>query len=184
MRDMHRLWRIGWLAGAVILAVGTVLAAGTPEVSAANNLTGQWCWDSTGLGGWVCLNAWNGGPQVNVSTNAHTRNNDFTIIQNSAGYSELEFVGGGNYSGYCIGDFNNLSGQASAGLVPCGNDGVSAAGWGTSLQLRLNGCDVGKVAFNDVHWKGFIGPPNGWSNGSHFYLNKPGYFCFTQLDPA
>lgn len=184
MRDMHRLWRIGRLAGAVILAVGAVLATGTSEASAANPLTGQWCWDSTGNGGWVCLNAWNGGPQVNVSTNANTRNNDFALIVNSSGYNELQFVGGGNYSGYCIGDLNNQSGQASAGLVPCGNDGVNQAGWGTSLQGTQNGCFAGQAAFKDVHWKGWIGPPSGWSNGSHFYLNKPGFFCFDELDPA
>jgi hypothetical protein len=183
VRKMHRLGRIGRLAGVVLLSVGTVLTIGTPEASAQQPLTGQWCWDSTGYGSWVCLNAWNGGPWVNVSTNADTRNNDFTIIQDSAGYYELEDTGGNNYSGECIGDAYNESGQADTSLDPCGNTGAGQ-GWGTNFELVTAGCSTGSVAFYNVHWRGYLGPPNGWANGSHFYLNKPGYFCFAQLFPA
>ena len=183
MRKMHRLCQIGRLAGVVLLSVGTVLTVGIPEASAQQPLTGQWCWDSTGYGSWVCLNAWNGGPWVNVSTNAHTRNNDFTIIQNSAGYYELEDTGGNNYSGECIGDAYNESGQADTSLDQCGNTG-GGQGWGTNFELVTSGCSAGSVAFYNVHWHGYLGPPDGWANGSHFYLNKPGYFCFAQLFPA
>jgi hypothetical protein len=183
VRKMRRLGRIGKLAGVVVLSVGTVLAFGAPEASAQQPLTGQWCWDSTGDGNWVCLNAWNGGPWVNVSTNADTQNNDFTIIYNSAGYAELEDTGGNNYSGECIGDAYNESGEADTSLDPCGNTGV-AQGWGTNFNLVTTGCLQGYVAFKNVHWGGYLGPPAGWVNGSHFYLNKPGEYCFAQLDPA
>jgi hypothetical protein len=182
VRETHKLWRIGRLAGAVLLFTGTFFAIGIPAAS-AQPLTGQWCWDSTGYGSWVCLNAWGGGPWVNAYLQANARNNDFTIIQSPSGYYELEDTGGNNYSGYCIGDAYNQSGRADTYLDPCGNTGA-AQGWGTNFELQTSGCSAGSVAFYNVHWHGYLGPPDGYTNGSHFYLNKPGYFCFAQLFPA
>src|ERR1700678_2134348 len=32
--------------------------------------------------------------------------------------------------------------------------------------------------FFDSHWSGYLGPANGYVNGSQFFLNKPTPYCF------
>src|SRR6266516_4149175 len=73
MKILHRLYRIGALVGAILLPLGAVPAVGMPEASAAA-VAGQYCFFSD------CLNAWNGGPFVNVFTGGHngTPNNYFS----------------------------------------------------------------------------------------------------------
>jgi hypothetical protein len=119
-----------------------------------------------------CLNAWGGGPYVNVETNPGPgiQNNLFEIIYEPDNFVELQFVGGGTWSGECIGDAKNLPGSANASLDPCGTDGANA-GWGTQFRLYSMGSQ-GK-AFYDMHWSGFLGPQTNPVNGSPFYLNKP-----------
>lgn len=192
MRKMLRLYRIGALAGTILLPISAVLATGTPEASAgiraASAPSGnQFCYYNNGN---VCLNAWGGGPFVNLSTNNNTQNNDFTIIFEADGYVELKDTGNNAWSGKCIGDAYNKSGDAEASLDPCGGGGASA-GWGTQFILDqlcvasiAGGGLVLGVGFESSHWtNGYLGPA-GSANGSHFYLNKPSEYCYAQGSAA
>jgi hypothetical protein len=178
---MRRLYRIGGLVGALLLSVGTVLAIGIPEASAQSG--NQFCYYD---GGYACLNAWGGGPWVNTYTGGpNTQNNDFTLIGGSTGSNwQIEDTGGNSGSGECIGDAYNESGQADTYLDTCGT------GWGTNFTIAYgtgdNGCPDNTIMFYDNHWGGYLGPPNGWVNGSHFYLNKPSStpICFTEYGAA
>jgi hypothetical protein len=136
---------------------------------------GEWCYRQ-GSGPWACLNAWGGGPDVNVSANKPngTPNNYFELYAESDGYYELIAP-----NGECIGDRGNSQQDAQAGLVPCGT------GWGSNFKLgtyQTGACpNSDSFSFLDNRWGGLLGPPAGWGNGSPFYLNKPatpGTFCF------
>ena len=133
----------------------------------------EWCYYN---GGYACLNAWGGGPYVNVyrdGPETSDTHQDFVILDNEAtGYYELAYVGSGGYSGECIGDYNNNSGLADTGLVACGTASGNQ-GWGTNMDWGTNGCPSGEAWVYDYHWNGYLGPPNNYVNGSHFYLNKP-----------
>ena len=192
VRKMRRLYRIGALAGTILLPISAVLATGIPEASAGIQPAsapsgGQFCYYNNGN---VCLNAWGGGPWVNLSTDANTQNNDFTIIYETDGYVELKDTGDNAWSGKCIGDGYNESGEARASLDPCGGGGASA-GWGT--QFILDPLCVASIAGGDLvlgygfessHWSnGWLGPA-GSANGSHFYLNKPSEYCYAQGSAA
>jgi hypothetical protein len=172
VKKISKLHRIGVSAGAIILSIGAVLATGMPEASAASGQ--QFCYDN---GGYACLNSWGGGPYVNVYTGGpNTQNNDFTLIGGSNGNNwNLEDTGGNAWSGKCIGDASNESGQANTSLDPCGT------GWGTNFTIAYgtgdNGCPDNTIELYDNHWNGYLGPKNtngsGNTNGSAFYLNKP-----------
>jgi hypothetical protein len=174
---MRRLYRISRLVGAILLATGTVLAIGIPEASASASASGgfEFC------DGNVCLNSWNGGPWVNVYTGGPdgTPNNYFTAfcLDTPTGDCFIEDTGGNSWHGKCIGDAYNESGQAAASLDGCG-DGTGNGGWGTNFKYVTAGCPFATAAFYNVHWKGYLGPPSGAVNGSHFYLNNPGKTCF------
>jgi hypothetical protein len=107
----------------------------------------------------------------------------------SNGNVELQFAGGGAWNGQCIGDAYNDPSNASTSLNPCGSiSNGSGAGWGTQFTIAYgtnsNGCPEGTIMFGNNHWSSvtghetWLGPPNGYVNGSHFYLNKPGQICF------
>jgi hypothetical protein len=172
---MRRLYRTGALVGALLLLIGTILAIDIPAASAASGK--QFCFNN---GGWACLNSWGGGPWVNVYTGGPngTQNNHFTIIKTGAYYG-IEDTAGNAWNGKCIGDANNKSGDARTSLDPCGT------GWGTNFVIVFgtgtDGCPAGTDAFYNNHWGGWLGPPDNWVNGSHFYLNKPFHgavYCF------
>jgi hypothetical protein len=162
------------MAGAILLPIGAVLATGTTEASAATPY--QYC-DYFTSSTPACLNAWGGGSYVNVETtqNPTIQNNRFQVLSVGNGNFQIQFVGGGAYNGYCIGDAGNVSGNAVAGLVVCNTH--TGAGWGTIFRDRSNLCG-GNPAYYDSHWGGYIGPVDGYVNGSHFYLNKPNLVCF------
>lgn len=111
-------------SGTIFLPISVVLATETPEASAATGI--QYCFGNTS-----CLNAWGGGPHVNAYTGG--TNNQFKLIYESNGNVELEFVGGGTWSGMCVGDANSESGDARVSLDPCGTNGANA-GWGTQFK--------------------------------------------------
>jgi hypothetical protein len=132
-------------------------------------------------GGFACLNAWGGGPLVNVyagGPDGSDNNADFTEIYSVDGETELEFTGGGSYSGECVGDAYNLSGRADTGLDSCGST-TTDPGWGTLFYAGTTGCPVGDVWFYNYHWKGYLGPPDNYVNGSPFYLDNEDYACFS-----
>jgi hypothetical protein len=166
VKKMRRLYRIGALVGAILLPIGVVLATGIPEASASTIIGHEYCIGND------CLNAWNGGPWVNVYTGGPhgTPNNYFTdICDSNTNICEIVDTGGNAWAGKCIGDAYNESGQADTSLDGC-------TGWGTSFKEIT--CSLFSVAFYNVHWGGYLGPPSGAVNGSHWYLNKSGKYCF------
>jgi len=180
MKKLCRLYRIGALAGAILLPIGAVLATGTTEALAATSY--QYC-DVVDGDTPACLNAWGGGPYVNVETtvNSENQNSQFQVLTEPNSYYQIEFVGNGS-SGSCVGDAGNVPGNADTGLVPC--DTHTGAGWGSVFRETANACNGNPnlIAFYNLHWGGYLGMPAGYVNGSHFYLNKPANkpYCFLQ----
>jgi hypothetical protein len=84
----------------------------------------------------------------------------FEFCYNNGGYACLNAWGGGPF-------VNTYTGLVSCGTAPHNE------GWGTDMRMDSQVCPSGEVAFFDNHWGGYLGPPNGWVDGSHFFLNKP-----------
>ncbi len=166
------------LASAAIIGGAAALVAAPAQANTGN----QYCYY---LGGYACVNAWGGGPWVNTYTGGPgTSNNDFSVINNYAtGDQMLQFTGGGSWNGHCVGDAYNDSGDARTSLDSCGNGG-EGAGWGTNFISGVDGCQAGWAYFYNTHWGGWLGPPDNWVNGSHFYLNKTVKYCFKVYSPA
>ena len=128
-----------------------------------------------------CLNAWNGGPYVNVYTGGdETRdtNQNFMVIAEDGdqNHAEIMYTGSSSWNGRCIGDASNLSGNADVSLDACATPDQTA-GWGTQFTWGTSGCPSGTVWFHNNHWPGYLGPPDNAVNGSHWYLNKPNKVC-------
>jgi hypothetical protein len=119
-----------------------------------------------------CLDAWNGGPAVNVYSSNGGANTLFSDITNSnPSYANFEFEGNGE----CIGDYGNSPSDARAGLV--GGCGTSGIGWGGNFGTQFCANNTGIEMYN-VHNQGWLGPQNSNGNGTAFYLNKPNPYCF------
>ena len=121
-----------------------------------------------------CLNAWNGGPYVNVYTGGdeiRDTNQNFMVIDengNQNGHAEIMYTGSSGWNGRCIGDASNDSTLADVSLDACARPGQSA-GWGTQFTWGTSGCPSGTVWFHNNHWNGYLGPPDNAVNGSHWY---------------
>jgi len=180
VNKMRRLYRIGAMIGAILLPISVVMATGITEASAATPY--QYCAWPGGIGP-ACLNAWGGGPNVNVeeSDNPNIQNNRFVPLNEGGGSYQIEFVGGGPDNGYCISDANNDPSDAVAALLPCHDRVSGLVPWGSVFNEQTSPCG-GTLAFYNTHWRGYLGPPAGFVNGSHFYLNKPSAVCFVQID--
>lgn len=166
------------VTAAVAILVGT---GTTPAFAGTGN---QWAYEFSGP---AYLNAWGGGPWVKVWESPGTPNNDFTLVYNHAyGAYQLEFTGYGA-SGECIGDAYNDPNNGYTSLDPCGFTG--GAGWGTLLDL-WPGCTGASRCFQDAHWSAkqnrpdFLGPPNGFGNGTTFILNSTTADNFYYQNPA
>ncbi len=163
-------------------AVGACIQSGNPFTFLTQE---QWCAYTPGT---ACLNAWSGGPWVNDSTGGPETgdsNQDFFLADvdnangNATGNYQIIFAGQGtSWADQCIGDAYNNANDAAVSLDGCGNGTGGGAGWGTNMHVGTSGCPSGESWFYDVHWKGYLGPPAGAVNGSHFYLNKPTPYCF------
>jgi hypothetical protein len=175
VKKIQRLYRIGVLAAAILLAIGVLPETGITEAGAVT-FYDYYC--TAGQGDVGCLNAWGGGPSVKVETDSGPgiQNNRFQVLPVGNGNYQIQFIGGGTYNNDCIGDDGNISGNAAAGLVPCNTH--TAAGWGTIFRDRSNLCKGGLVAYYDSHWRGYIGPQMPFVNGTKFYLNNLGLVCF------
>lgn len=157
----------------VLAAVGVAAGLGFSMGGDAHAISGA-CFYYPDSGNHAALNAWNGGPDINVYHSCADPNDRFTILFPGGNNIQLEFTGGGANNGKCIGDFNNNQGTASTGLTGC-----NPAGWGTLFQENLNAnCGSGQIAFWNNHWQGFLGPAQNYTDGSNFYLNNFGYYCF------
>ncbi len=167
----------GFLTAAFIdpitLTFGCALAVGPSLIGT------QYCGPNFGND---CLNAWNGGPWVNVYTGGDelrdTHQNFMVIDENGDrnGTAEIMYTGSGSWNGECIGDAYNNSGYADTSLDPCARPGQSA-GWGTQMTWGTSGCPSGTVWFHDGHWNGYLAPANNAVNGSHWYLNDQTKTC-------
>ncbi len=167
---------VGVCSGAMKVTGVGVVASGAACLAAVGPsvlMYQEWCYYD---GGYACLNAWGGGPFVNAYADGpETSDNhqDFILLDNEAtGYYELAYVGSGGYAGECIGDAYNNPNDADVSLDACGTASGNQ-GWGTNMDWGTNGCPAGEVWVYDYHWNGYLGPPNNYVNGSHFYLNKP-----------
>ncbi len=129
-----------------------------------------------------CLNAWGGGPWVNVYTGGDETgdtNQHFMVIDENGdqnGTAEIMYTGSSSWNGECIGDAYNNSGYADTSLDGCALPGQSA-GWGTQMTWGTSGCPSGTAWFHDNHWNGYLAPANGAVNGSHWYLNDQTKTC-------
>jgi hypothetical protein len=158
---------------AVTLTFACFLAVGPSLIST------QYCGPNFGND---CLNAWGGGPYVNVYTGgdetSDTNQNFMVIAENGDqnGTAEIMYTGHGSWNGRCIGDASNDSTLADVSLDACARPGQTA-GWGTQFTWGTSGCPSGTVWFHNNHWPGYLGPPDNAANGSHWYLNKPNKVC-------
>lgn len=171
--------KIKLLSRMLVLALGALISVAIPASSAHAAGNGA-CLYWPGNGHHATLNAWNGGPFVNVYHSC-AYPNDLFFKNPSGNNMQLEFNGDGVWNGHCIGDAYNDPNNASTSLDSC-----DPAGWGTEfVELTTGYCSSGQVAFKNVHWSAklghdtFLGPVDNYTDGSPFYLNKPGYFCFT-----
>lgn len=185
-RDLGRLegsCEMGWFRGlrrsrralasgaAVFLTVGlTAIAQATPAAPAhASSVFGfQFCYGSQ------CLNAWDGGPAVDTFPRTGTNNNLFEGAITSTRNYGIQFQGTGGSSHDCIGDWNNSSTNARAGLYS--NCVTTQPAWGANFT-EVN-CANGGIAFKNIHWNGYLGPQQTTGTGVAFYLNKPTPYCF------
>jgi hypothetical protein len=163
----------------------TTLACGAANAMGIIMSSTQWCGPNSGND---CLNAWNGGPWVGVRTigpETSDTNQEFMVIDENGNQndSEIMFTGSGSWSGECIGDAYNNSSDGDVSLDPCALPGQSA-GWGTQMTWGTSGCPSGEAWFKDNHWNGYLGPPAGAVNGSHWDLNVSSPVCFAVIiDP-
>lgn len=144
----------------------------------------RWCY------GQAQINAWGGGPWVNSYDGCPgPSNGDFTVIHLTPSTNlALKFTGGGPNDGRCVGDANNDPSDARTSLNSCGTNGVGE-GWGVDFTFIGQGsCPAGQYYFQNAHWSGatngYLGPVNGWVNGSHMYLNKQTALCFKYYPAA
>jgi hypothetical protein len=146
-------------------------------ITRSTDYIGQWCYEA-GAGPWACLGTAAMGEWVFVDTfgPGNVVDDNFDVHQESDGYWYIQSQKLGPGSGECVGDAYNNSGYADTSLDPCGT------GWGTNFEAYIGtagGCpNNSSVAFYNTHWKGWLGPPSNWSQGSEFYLNKSAPFCF------
>jgi hypothetical protein len=177
----------GCVAGFVALGVNRYDAifacnAANPHVPLTQE---EWCENTVGTG---CLNAWSGGPWVKDYTGGPETGDDHQVfylvdvdnsVGNATGNYQIVYDGQGtSWADQCVGDAYNNSGDADTSLDSCGNDTGGGSGWGTEMSVGTNGCPSGEAWIHDNHWNGYLGPPAGAVNGSHFYLNKPTPYCF------
>jgi hypothetical protein len=162
------------------LAFGGSMTLRTSTASASAQISFQYCYGS------ACLNAWNGGPTVKIYSPGVANNYFYIYLYLNYGngneaYSLEATIIGGAYNGYCIGDDGNSPGNASVGLVPCWNAIGGTGGWGINFKIDNADCPLGEMAFYNIHWRGYIDPPNSYSNGTEWYLNKPIPYCFSTV---
>ena len=130
----------------------------------------------------ACLNAWNGGPEINVyPLSQGIANSHFIAVTNTiSGYTNIQFVGNSNssYNDDCIGDLGNSSTDARAGLYS--NCEAGTVAWGANFVETSQFCPGSEVSFYNVHWQAYLGPAD-LTTGDAFYLNKPdpGLECFS-----
>jgi hypothetical protein len=163
--------RIAVIASVIVLTAGSLLAFGSGHALAVTG--GQYC------GGDACINAWGGGPWVNVETSMGAAPNDeFYIGHLNNGNTYVEFVGGGQWSGWCVGDAHNDPHNIFTSLEQCPTNSNSG-GWGTNFK-EVDSEDG--FALKNIHWEGYMVPGGG--NGSNFVLNGNTPYYYTYLDPT
>jgi hypothetical protein len=163
----------------IAILTACLLSIGFGSFLTTNPASAQAGGDQFCYAGSYCLNAWNGGPEINVYTPG-VNNDSFTTIQNSAGYWNFQFtnIEGSSY-GDCIGDYGNSSTDARAGLdSDCANGDIP---WGANFTAVTQNCPGGEEAYHNVHWGGWLAPSTtGLEDGDPFYLNNADEFCYSE----
>ncbi len=166
--------KIAVIATAIVLPAGTSIVFGASP-ALADYSSAQIC-NSVG-----CLNAWGGGPWTNLETSmGEVPNDEFGIHTLSNGNTYIEFVGGGSWSGECVGDAYNEQGNYATSLDPCPTNSNSG-GWGTNFKA-INCSDEGALEFKDNHTGEYLAP-SGSTNGDNFSLTGAPD-CFGIYDPS
>ncbi len=161
-------YKIALITSAIVLIAGFSMTFGSSTAHALV-LGNEYCI------GTECLNAWNGGPYVNVENGFPLTNNYFTAANDTASGSwYIEDTDGGHWDGNCIGDWYNSPDYSNSSLDPCPSE-TSGGGWGTNWSYHS--CDDGNgVAFKNNHTGGYL-YPTGSANGDAFNNDGP-YTCF------
>lgn len=165
--------RLAAIATIVIaVALPAVLFTGTASADTWCNYNGgtDYCMQTNGGHVYACQDS-----NPNNGGNCAAFADEFELQAAGGGFAQLLSDG----SGGCIGDYGNSSSNASAGLDSCPASGN--AGWGT--KFTYNSCSNGLGAgfyFVNYHWNGWMGPQS-YTNNANEYLNKPGAYCFADL---
>jgi len=168
--------------GRLLVFAAAVVVSIAPIVASGGAVHADFVASLCASGGQACLNAWNGGPAVKVYQPSQSPNSGFEWI--TAADSRYVNVLYTNNLGnpLCVGDLNNDPGDAHAGLVNCG---AGALGWGANFEKWpcVDSRGISGVSFRSAHWSNgsngaWLGP-NGTTNGSWFFNNKPSQYCFT-----
>jgi hypothetical protein len=174
------------VAAAVVLTIGGVGYYASTQLSnrAQASSSRQYCIKS--LSGLACLNAWNGGPYVNVYQHTGAINNYFWWHKAYNGHYMLTATGTYNtrWNGQCIGDASNNPSFYDTSLDQCPSTLTSAGGgWGTNFYPPVNCSNAygSGIAFRNVH-TGYYLAPGDYQNGAAWNLGGTGPasdYCFT-----
>ncbi len=181
LRSMHN--RVTLFVSALIMVLsGPVLFGASHAYAIDPNGTYSTC-NVSNTGVTACLNAWGGGPFVNVSTNDDTANDAFAIIAGNSGNEvslDFDIYGSGGWSNTCVGDAYDMSDNNTTSLDVC--PGVGSPGWGTSFTATTctNSLGAGYI-FKNTHWNKYLAPLE-YSNGVSFWLDNSTPQCFAQVN--
>ena len=162
------------LAAAVTMAAGITVAAAWP--AGASEGGGHQFVNSGAY-----INAWGGGPNVEVYT-APALYNDFTIINNpdGTGYVNIQLTGGTSpYDNYCIGDLGDSQTSGQAGFV--GGCGSTSIGWGGNFTWGACDGNAG-LWFKNVRHGGYLAVDGTNTKGTPFYVDLQ-QTCFDVKNP-
>lgn len=152
------------ILAAIFIACGLAIGIGVSSPPAHATSSFQYC-DPSGH----CINAWNGGPQVNAYRNGVV-NNNFDMIPYPPG-GQYAWVIQSQTTGTYVGDYGNSQSSARAGLVGYG-------GWGTIFYRYPGYCNIsGEAAFWNPHWQAWFSSNS--TNGAPYYLNTGNKQCFS-----
>jgi hypothetical protein len=175
----------------------------SPSISPTNQVrplvSGLWG-PPIGNPGGEYLNDWNSGSYVKTYTSPAS-NEDFVFVGvnrcNNGDYTTVNcpingitsglLIGQFEYTnGTCVGDLDNLTGNATAGLDGCNETGYPGTGGGYGTIFVLfpgGGCPSGSGTYLSAHWATNGSTTGlGWSgnsNGSQVYNNQTPAVCLT-----
>jgi len=175
-------FRLAALITAVLTCVSVVVGIGLTATAAYAQQT-EICGTAPGyVPSFPCLNAWNGGPDLNTYTPGAS-DEDFqleVVDRSGVYYDQIEYL---PYD-TCVGDGDGGSSTDARAVMTDACNGANGYGgsYGTLFLLEDDSCPLGYKFFN-VHWGGLLsysGVPEG-GDGDAFYLNTALSYCMGQF---